>query len=432
MTDKALQLRSLVTSNGELVVSLEDVDIPKPGPNEVLVRIEAAPINPSDLALLFAAADLATARISGTKERPILTATIPERARKGLAGRVGQSMPVGNEGAGTVVATGAGAEALKGKRVAILGGAMYAQYRTIAAGEALVLEEGTTAAEGASAFVNPLTALGMIDTLRREGHKALVHTAAASSLGQMLQRACSADGIPLVNVVRKDEQVALLREVGAEHVVNSSAPSFVDELTEAITKTGATLAFDAIGGGKLASQLLGAMEAALLRSGGEYSRYGSSTHKQVYIYGGLDTGPTELTRGFGMAWGLGGWLLFPYLQKIGGEATDALKARVARELKTTFVTRYAKEISLPELLSLEQIEVYACLYTSRASNFSSTLSRLARISANIAPERNRRCSRKIAISSVNSETATRISSSNSASLSRADRRCASTSSMTAR
>jgi NADPH2:quinone reductase len=248
---------------------------------------------------------------------------------------------------------------LQGKRVAILGGATYAQYRTVAADQALILEAGTTAAEGASAFVNPLTVLGMIDTLRREGHKALIHTAAASSLGQMLQRACSADGIPLVNVVRKEEQVAILREAGAEHVVNSSSPSFVDELTEAIAKTGATLAFDAIGGGKIAAQILGAMEAALLRSGGAYSRYGTSTHKQVYIYGGLDTGPTELTRGFGTAWGLGGWLLFPHLQKIGEEGTARLKARVAKELKTTFATQYAKEISLSELLSLDAIEVYA-------------------------------------------------------------------------
>jgi NADPH:quinone reductase len=359
MTDKALQLRSLVKSSGELVVSLEEVDVPKPGPNEVLVRIEATPVNPSDLGLLFAAADLSTARSSGTKERPVLTATIPERARKAFAGRVDQSLPVGNEGAGTVVATGAGAEALKGKTVAVLGGAMYAQYRVVPADEVLLLEPGTTAAEGASAFVNPLTALGMIETLRREGHKALVHTAAASSLGQMLQRACTADGIALVNVVRKDEQVAILREVGARHIVNSSAPAFLEELAEAIAQTGATLAFDAIGGGKLAGQLLNAMEAALLRSPGAYSRYGTSTHKQVYIYGSLDTGPTELTRSFGTAWGLGGWLVMPFLQKIGHDAAHKLKQRVARELKTTFATHYAKEVSLQELLSLEAIEVYA-------------------------------------------------------------------------
>ena len=359
MTDKALQLRSLVKSSGELIVSLEEVAVPTPGPNEVLVRIEAAPINPSDLGLLFAAADLDTARISGTKERPILTATIPERARKGLAGRVDQSMPVGNEGAGTVVATGPGAEALKGAKVAFIGGATYAQYRTLAASEVLRLDAGTTAAEGASAFVNPLTALGMIETLRREGHKGLVHTAAASSLGQMLQRACLADGIPLVNVVRKEEQVQVLRELGAEHVVNTSAPTFLEDLTEALAKTGATLAFDAIGGGRLASQLLGAMETVALRASKTYSRYGSSTYKQVYIYGVLDTGPTELMRNFGMTWGVGGWLLWPFLQKIGPQAAQQLKERVARELKTTFATRYAKEISLPELLSLDAISVYA-------------------------------------------------------------------------
>lgn len=127
---------------------------------------------------------------------------------------------------------------------------------------------------------------------------------------------------------------------------------------EAIAATGATLAFDATGGGKLAGQILSCMEAALNRNAAEYSRYGSTTHKQVYIYGGLDTGPTEFNRNFGMAWGMGGWLLFPFLQKIGPAAAQALKQRVAAQLKTTFASRYAGEVSLAQALQLERIAVY--------------------------------------------------------------------------
>jgi NADPH2:quinone reductase len=259
-----------------------------------------------------------------------------------------------------VVAAGASpaAQALLGKTVAVLGGAMYAQYRAIRADQCLVLPEGASAADGASCFVNPLTALGMVETMRREGHKALVHTAAASNLGQMLNRICLKDGIGLVNIVRKPEQAALLKAQGAQHVCDSSAPSFLADLTEALVQTGATIAFDATGGGRLAGQILGCMEAALNRTATEYSRYGSTTHKQVYIYGGLDTGPTEIVRNFGFAWGMGGWLLFPFLQKIGPEAVQALKARVAAELKTTFASSYTKEISLAEALQLEAIAVY--------------------------------------------------------------------------
>jgi NADPH2:quinone reductase len=357
----ALQLRSLIRANGELELSLYDEPIPEPQPHEVVIRVEASPMNPSDLGLLFGAADMGTAKISGTPERPVVTATVPERAMPAMAGRLDQSMPVGNEGAGVVVKAGASpeAQALLGKTVAAIGGAMYAQHRAVAAAQCLALPEGTTPAEGASCFVNPLTSLGMVETMRREGHKALVHTAAASNLGQMLNRICQKDGIALVNIVRKPEQEALLRGMGAKYVCSTGSPTFIEDLTQALVETGATLAFDATGGGKLAGQILGCMEAALNRTAKEYSRYGSTTHKQVYIYGGLDRGPTEFVRNFGMAWGMGGWLLFPFLQKIGDEGAARLKARVVAELKTTFASRYTREVSLHEALRLDAIAVYA-------------------------------------------------------------------------
>ena len=358
--ESGLQLRSLVKGNGELELSLVDVPVPEPGPDEVLIRIEATPLNPSDLGLLFGAADMSTARQSGTAARPVVTATIPEGLMKSMAARVDVSMPVGNEGAGTVLAAGASpeAQALLGATVAVFGGAMYSQYRCVKAAQCLPLPPGTTAAEGASCFVNPLTALGMVETMRREGHAALVHTAAASNLGQMLNRLCREDGIGLVNVVRNEQQAQILRDQGAQHVCNSGAPTFMRDLTEAIAATGATLAFDAVGGGTLASQLLSCMEAALARSASGYERYGSSTHKQVYIYGMLDASPTVLKRNFGAAWGIGGWLLPLFLQKIGPEATQRLQHRVATGLKTTFASHYTREISLAGALHLEAIAAY--------------------------------------------------------------------------
>jgi NADPH2:quinone reductase len=356
----ALQLRSLVKASGELEVSLIRVPIPVPLPDEVVVRVEASPLNPSDLGLLFGAADISTATPSGTPEQPVLTARIPADRMKAMAGRVGQSMPVGNEGAGVVVTAGSSkeAQALRGKVVAIFGGAMYSQYRCIKASQCLVLPDGTTAAEGASCFVNPLTALGMVETMRREGHTALVHTAAASNLGQMLNRICLEDGVGLVNVVRTQVQVDLLEGIGARHVCNSSAPTFVHDLTEAIVATGATLAFDAIGGGTLAGQILTSMEAALSRSATEYSRYGSTIHKQVYIYGMLDASPTVLNRNFGFAWGVGGWLLWPFLQKIGPDGAAKLRERIVAGLKTTFASHYTREVSLAEALRPHEIAVY--------------------------------------------------------------------------
>ena len=358
--DKALQLRSLVRADQVLELFLDTVEVPSPGPGEVVIRLEASPINPSDLGLLFAGADMSAAVSAGTPDRPVVTAPIPDAAMRALAGRVDTPMSVGNEGAGTVVAAGssASARALLGRTVAAVGGGMYSQYRCVDATLCLELPDGTTAAEGASAFVNPLTALGMVETMRLENHAALVHTAAASNLGQMLNRLCLEEQIPLVNIVRKAEQEDILRSGRAAHVCSSSSPTFTSELIDALESTSATLAFDAVGGGKLASQILTCMEAAAGAATEGYNRYGSSTHKQVYIYGGLDRGPTVLTRSFGMAWGIGGWLLTPFLQRIGFENADRLRRRVAANLKTTFASNYTDKVSLPGALQLDAITTY--------------------------------------------------------------------------
>ena len=360
-TRTGLQIRSTVKKEGIIEISLATVATPEPKPDEVIVRVDASPINPSDQGLLFGGADLSTAKATGTADNPIVTASISPAVLKSIAGRLEQSLPVGNEGAGVVVQAGSSpaAQALMGKTVAILGGAMYAQYRCIKAAQCLVLPPGATPAEGADCFVNPLTALGMVETMRREGHRALVHTAAASNLGQMLNRICITDRVALVNIVRRPEHVDLLRKLGATYVCNSSSPTFMDDLTEALAASGATVAFDAIGGGRLAGQILTAMEAALNRTAKEYSRYGSTTHKQVYIYGGLDRGQTEFNRAFGMAWGIGGWLLTAFMQKIGPEAAQKLRERVAAEIKTTFASTYTKEVSLAGALRIEEIAVYS-------------------------------------------------------------------------
>jgi NADPH2:quinone reductase len=357
---EALELRSLVTSGGTLELSLQEVPVPAPGPTEVLVWVEASPINPSDLGLLTASADMSTATVAGTPERPVVTASIAEAALGALSARLDQSLPVGNEGAGTVVAAGPSeaAQALVGKKVAIAGGAMYSQYRAVDASACLVLPDGATTRDGASSFVNPMTALGMTETMRREGHSALVHTAAASNLGQMLVKLCQHDGIPLVNIVRKPEQEELLKTLGATHVLNSTSPSFSTDLVEALKATSATLAFDATGGGTLASQILNGMEKAASATAGEYSRYGSTVHKQVYIYGGLDTSPTVLTRNFGMAWGVGGWLLTWFLAHAGADTFGRLRARVAAELTTTFASNNTREVSLAGMLKPDAFNEY--------------------------------------------------------------------------
>ena len=356
-----LQILSLVNGDATLQISITETPLPTPEDNEVVIRVEASPINPSDLGLLFGLADMSAAKVTGSGAATVVTAPIPAGLLKNLAGRIGHALPVGNEGAGVVVAAGASAaaQALLGKTVAVIGGAMYAQHRCIPAGQCLVLPPGTTAEEGASCFVNPLTALGMVETMRLEGHTALVHTAAASNLGQMLNKLCLQDGVGLVNIVRKPEQEAILRAIGAVHVCDSSSPSFIDDLTAALVATGATLAFDATGGGRLAGQILAAMEAAANATAKEYSRYGSTTHKQIYIYGGLDRGPTEFNRNFGMAWGIGGWLLTPFLQKTGPAAAQKLRERVASEVKTTFASHYTRRVTLVEALQLDAIAGYA-------------------------------------------------------------------------
>ncbi|KRC82554.1 zinc-binding dehydrogenase [Sphingomonas sp. Root241] len=354
-----LELRSTVSSDGNLTLTLEPVTLTPPGPDEVIVRVEAAPINPSDLGLLLGPADLATLQPGGTRDRPTLTAAIPQARLGAMKARLDKPMPVGNEGAGTVVQAGENVAGLLGKKVGMIGGAMYAQYRKIAARDCIPLPGGASAADGASMFVNPLTALAFVETLRAEGHKALVHTAAASNLGQMLNRICLADGVPLVNVVRSEAQAAILRDIGAKYIVDSSTADFREKLTDAIAETGATLAFDAIGGGRLANTILHAMEAAANRSATEYSRYGSSTFKQVYIYGALDLGPTELDRGYGFAWGVSGFLLTPFLMKLGMEGTMRLRARVAAELTTTFASHYTATISLTEALDPAVVAAYA-------------------------------------------------------------------------
>src|ERR1700744_136660 len=355
-----LQLRSLIKKSGELELSLVSVPTTEPSADEVVVRVEASPINPSDLGLLVGAADMTSAKASGTKEAPVVTAKVPEAAMRAMAGRLDESMPVGNEGAGVVIKTGSSdaAKALMGKTVAMIGGAMYAQYRTIRAGDCLALPAGMTPAEGASCFVNPLTSLGMVETMRREGHKALVHTAAASNLGQMLNKICLKDGIGLVNIVRNAQQAEILRKIGAKYVVDSSSKAFMEDLTGALIETGATLAFDAIGGGRLAGQILTGMEVAANKSAKVYSRYGSSVHKQVYIYGMLDPAPTEFNRAFGMAWGIGGWLLFSFLQKIGAAEAMKWRARVVADLKPPFESHYTQVVSLAEALQPVHLAVY--------------------------------------------------------------------------
>ena len=367
LPEQSLQLHSTVLGNGTLQLSLAEVQTPQPGDGDVLIEVVGSPINPSDLGMLFGPADMTTAREETVDGRPSVVADIPEQMMRAMAGRVDQALPPGNEGAGVVVAAGRDpeAQALIGRTVAILGGAMYSQYRVAPARHCLVLNEGTTPAQAASCFVNPLTALGMVETMKMEGHAALIHTAAASNLGQMLVKICQNDGVELVNIVRKQEHVSLLKELGAIHVCNSSDDDFMDRLTDALAETGATLGFDATGGGQLASQILSCMEAAQARRAQGFDRYGSTTHKQVYIYGGLDRNVTTLTRNYGMYWGMGGWLLTPFLQKIGREEADKLRKRVADEIDTTFASSYVKEVSLSEMLTIDSIRVFGLQATGQ-------------------------------------------------------------------
>ena len=360
MTDKNIQLTSTISEDNKLTLALQDIDMPTPSADEIVVRIEAAPLNPSDFGVMFSAADMSTAVQSGTEQSPVVTADVPAKYMPSLKTRVGKDTPVGNEGAGTVVAAGSSpeAQALMGKMVAVIGGGTYRQYHCVNVKSCLVLKEGTTAKEGASSFVNPLTALAMVETMRAEGHKAIVHAAAASSLGQMLNRICMADGVDLVNIVRKDTQEKLLRDMGAKYVVNSSSETFLADLTAAIVETGATISFDPIGGGKLTSDILNCMEAAITRDVEEYSVYGSNTFKQAYIYGALNRGPITLVRNFGFSWGVNGFLLFNALGKLGTKTVVKMRQRVAEEITTTFASSYTHEVSLAEVLHLQSIAAY--------------------------------------------------------------------------
>ena len=357
------EIRSKVTSEGNIELSITQAELPIPSADEVLIKVEAAPINPSDLGLLLSfAADLSSISTSGKEDETVTSMKIHPALMGSMKPRLDQSMQAGNEGAGVIVDAGENVKELIGKTVGLAGGAMYSQYRCVPAASCLVMDEGTSPAEAASSFVNPLTALSFIETMKMENHTALVHTAAASNLGQMLVKICIADEIPLVNIVRKSEHVELLKNLGAEYVCNTSDESFINDLVAALVATGATLGFDATGGGnngELPGQILSAMEIAANKTAKEYSRYGSDTYKQVYIYGGLDQSPTVLKRAYGMSWSLGGWLLTPMIGRIGMEKFGQMRMRVAKEIKTTFASSYAKEISFQEMLQPEIIKSYA-------------------------------------------------------------------------
>ena len=363
MTDSAttgLQLRSLIKDSGELELSLQQISVAEPAVDEVIIQVEAAPLNPSDFNLLFGAADMKTARTSGTAEFPVVTATVPAAAMPAMQGRLNQSMPVGNEGAGVVVKAGKSpeAQALLGKTVATFGGEMYSHYRCAKAAQCGALPADCTAADGAAIFVNPLTAVCMTDVMRKEGHKALVHTVAASNLGQMLIKLCQKEKISLVNIVRSQAQVDLLKEMGAEWICNSSSPNFIQDLAQAIAATGATLVFDPIGGGDLLTQVMAIMEQSLIQSE-PYSRYGSATRKQAYIYGVLDRSPTTIRLNFGLAFGIGGWLLTHYMQTLSASERAQMQAYVLANLKTVFTGHYTRVVSLVEALHLDEIAAYS-------------------------------------------------------------------------
>ena len=362
-TSHSKQIRSIVTSEGNIEISIVKVDKPIPADDEVLIEVHAAPINPSDIGLLLTfAGDLSNINISESGDDLVASIKIHPGLMASMKPRLDKSLAVGNEGAGIVVDAGKNVKELIGKTVGLAGGSMYSQYICVPAINCLVMEEGTTPKEAASSFVNPLTALSFIETMKMENHSAIVHTAAASNLGQMLVKICKDDGIPLVNIVRKQEQVDILKNIGAEYVCNTSDPDFMKTLVKAVVETGATLGFDATGGGnngELPGQILSAMEIAANKNSKEYSRYGSETYKQVYIYGGLDQSPSILKRSYGMSWGLGGWLLTPMLGKIGMDKFQIMRKRIAKEIKTTFASTYIQEISLEEMLRPEIINSYA-------------------------------------------------------------------------
>ena len=363
---KTLQMQSCVHENGTVECALKEVEVTEPSGDEVLVEIDAAPINPSDLGLMFGAADPSSAQETERDGQPAIVLEVPPAAMRAMAPRIGHWMPVGNEGSGRVIAAGEdeSAQALLGKRVGMFGGEMYAGYRCLPSGQCLAFPDTISAEQAASCFVNPMTALGFLETREMEGQKGIVHTAAASNLGQMLVRLCQADDIPLVNIVRSEEQVQLLTSMGAQWVLNSQSDEFMKELVDALVATGATLAFDAIGGGRLVNRILTAMELAAAHTG-PWSRYGSEEPKQAYIYGQLDLGATELTRGYGWVWSVSGWLLTPFMKRAGPDRVGRMRERVLREIDTTFESRYSSRISLQNAMTAEAAKAYGARKTGQ-------------------------------------------------------------------
>lgn len=363
---KTLQMQSCVHENGTVECALKEVEVTEPSGDEVLVEIDAAPINPSDLGLMFGAADPSSAQETDRDGQPAIVLEVPPAAMRAMAPRIGHWMPVGNEGSGRVIAAGEdeSAQALLGKRVGMFGGEMYAGYRCLPSSQCLAFPDTISAEQAASCFVNPMTALGFLETREMEGQKGIVHTAAASNLGQMLVRLCQADDIPLVNIVRSEEQVQLLTSMGAQWVLNSQSDEFMKELVEALVATGATLAFDAIGGGRLVNRILTAMELAAAQTG-PWSRYGSEEPKQAYIYGQLDLGATELTRGYGWVWSVSGWLLTPFMKRAGPDRVGRMRERVLREIDTTFESRYSSRISLQNAMTAEAAKAYGARKTGQ-------------------------------------------------------------------
>ena len=343
-----LALRSTLRRNGDVEIALEQVRVPAPE-GGVVVEMLAAPIHPADMTLLFARADPGTAERVQRDGKTVTVLRAGDAAAQAQASRVDVATAVGMEGAGRVVEAGPSdaAQALLGRLVAVRGNGVYARYNRIALEDILPLPDDVSASEGAAAFINPLTVLGMVELMRDGGFGGLVHTAAASTIGQMLCRLCREEGIGLVNIVRRPEQVELLRSIGAEHVCDMSGPDFEDELLRALVATGATLAFDATGGGDLASRILNLMERALPKPEG-YQHYGSNIRKKVFIYGTLDPSPLVLLKNYGLAWDLGGYLVFHFLESIGPERAEGLKRRVVEGLKTTFAMQYSHKISLAE------------------------------------------------------------------------------------
>ncbi|MFO1254244.1 MAG: zinc-binding dehydrogenase [Sphingomonadaceae bacterium] len=355
MTFTGKQLTTQLDADGTLTVQLNDKTWNEPKGNQVLVKVEASPINPSDLGLLFASADTENAEYSPGR----IVAQMPPPATRAFKARHGIALPAGNECAGIVVAAGEdpAAQALLGKRYACVPGSAYGDYAYADAEMGFAVDDSVSAEQAASSFVNPMTALGFVETMKMEGFTGIVHAAAASNLGQMLVKICLEDGIPLVNVVRSEAQVELLKGLGATHVLNMTDADYMPRLIDAIAETKAMIGFDPIGGGVVASQFLSAMEAAASR-GAAFSRYGSNAAKKVCIYGALDLGPTILNRAFGLTWDLSGWLLTPFMGKAGPEVVARMRARVMKDLTTTFASHYARKGNLEDMLTRDAVAMY--------------------------------------------------------------------------